>query len=414
MATIELRDVSKSFERSTFGTHGNTTRIGLDKQADRAFAERVVTQAEAEHDAETAHGSKINALDHVSLTIPDGQTMVIVGPSGCGKSTLLRAVAGLESFGGQVLYDGVDMVNTPTKDRYIGMVFQSYALYPHFKGQGNLGFFFKVHKIDDKATEERIRITSEVMGIGFDALLDRKPGTLSGGQQQRLAIARAIVRNPQLFLFDEPLSNLDAKLRVQTRLEIKRLLHRFQITSIYVTHDQVEAIALSDLIAVMRAGKVEQVGDYATLRDAPNTSFVAGFVGIPAMSLLAGGAIDDGALHVGEYTFALPERIKAQIHTGQAVTLGIRPEALQLLSASNSILTRPMGEAVRVRGLVEMVEPDFSRQVQTAYVRAGELSFAVETALDAAIVGATVEVGFPLDRLYFFDAASEKRLENRD
>ncbi len=319
-------------------------------------------------------------------------------------------VAGLESFDGQVLYDGTDMVNTPTKDRYIGMVFQSYALYPHFKGQGNLGFFFKVHKIDDKAAEERIRITSEVMGIGFDALLDRKPGTLSGGQQQRMAIARAIVRNPQLFLFDEPLSNLDAKLRVQTRLEIKRLLHRFQITSIYVTHDQLEAIALSDLIAVMRAGKVEQVGDYATLRDAPATSFVAGFLGIPPMSLLSGGTVADGALHVGEYTFALPNSIKPLVHTGQALTLGIRPEAAQLLSASNSMVTHPVGESVRVRGQVEMVEPDFARQVQTVYVRAGELSFAVETALDAAIVGATVEVGFPSDRLYFFDTQSEKRI----
>jgi ABC-type sugar transport system ATPase subunit len=410
MATIELRDISKTFDRAAFGTGGNITRIGMDKQADRAFAEKVVSQAEAENDAHKSQSARTQALDHVSLTIPDGQTLVIVGPSGCGKSTLLRVVAGLESFDGQVLYDDVDMVNTPTKDRYIGMVFQSYALYPHFKGQGNLGFFFKVHKIDDKAAEERIRITSEVMGIGFDALLDRKPGTLSGGQQQRMAIARAIVRNPQLFLFDEPLSNLDAKLRVQTRLEIKRLLHRFQITSIYVTHDQLEAIALSDLIAVMRAGKVEQVGDYATLRDAPATSFVAGFLGIPPMSLLSGGTVADGALHVGEYTFALPNSIKPLVQTGQALTLGIRPEAAQLLSASNSMVTRPAGESVRVHGQVEMVEPDFARQVQTIYVRAGEFSFAVETALDAAIVGATVEVGFPPDRLYFFDTQSEKRI----
>jgi ABC-type sugar transport system ATPase subunit len=410
MATIELRNVSKQFERAPFGTGGDITRIGMNKQADRAFAERVVSQAEAERDAHIAQSNKTQALDHVSLTIPDGQTLVIVGPSGCGKSTLLRVIAGLESFEGQVLYDGVDMANTPTKDRYIGMVFQSYALYPHFKGQGNLGFFFKVHKIDDKAAEERIRITSEVMGIGFDALLDRKPGTLSGGQQQRMAIARAIVRNPQLFLFDEPLSNLDAKLRVQTRLEIKRLLHRFQITSIYVTHDQLEAIALSDLIAVMRAGKVEQVGDYATLRDAPATSFVAGFLGIPPMSLLAGGTVVDGALRLGEYAFPLPNSIKPLVQTGQAITLGIRPEAAQLLSASNSLLSRSGDEGVPLRGLVEMVEPDFARQVQTVYVRSGELTFAVETPLDAAIVGATVEVNFPIDQLYFFDTQSEKRI----
>ena len=414
MATIELRDVSKAFDRSSVSVGGHINRVGMDKQADRAFAERIVSQAEAEHDAHLAHGSKILALDHVSLTIPNGQTMVIVGPSGCGKSTLLRVVAGLEDYQGQILYDGVDMINTPTKDRYIGMVFQNYALYPHFKGQGNLGFFFKVRKIDDKEAEERIRITSEMMGIGFDALLDRKPGTLSGGQQQRVAIARAIVRKPQLFLFDEPLSNLDAKLRMQTRLEIKRLLHRFQITSIYVTHDQVEAIALSDLIVVMRAGKVEQVGDYTTLRDTPATSYVAGFLGTPPMNLLSGGTITDGTLHVGEYAFPLPNSLKGQAQTGQAVTLGIRPEAVQLLSSSNSMVTHPIKDGVRLRGQVEMVEPDFSRQTQLVYVRSGELAFAVVTDLDAAIVGATVEVAFPLDQLYFFDTQSEKRLLSTD
>lgn len=195
---------------------------------------------------------QIKALDEVTLTVPNGQTLTVVGPSGCGKSTLLRVVAGLnQEYSGQIFYDDQEMTNAPPKDRYIGMVFQNYALYPHFEGHGNLSFFFRLRKISDQETEERIRITSEIMGIGFNQLLYRKPGTLSGGQQQRVAIARAIVRNPRLFLFDEPLSNLDAKLRTQTRIEIKRLLQRFAITAIYVTHDQVEAMALGDQVAVM-------------------------------------------------------------------------------------------------------------------------------------------------------------------
>ncbi|MCL4507145.1 MAG: ATP-binding cassette domain-containing protein, partial [Chloroflexi bacterium] len=196
MATIELHDVSIAYSRTAFG--GGVNRRNLSDQADRAFSERVVNQVETERVAPQTAGEKITALDHVDLTIPDGQTLAIVGPSGCGKSTLLRVVAGLEAgFTGSVLYDGQDMASIPPRDRYIGMVFQSYALYPHFKGHGNLGFFFKAHKIDDKAAEERIRITSEMMGIGFNQLLDRKPATLSGGQQQRVAIARAIVRNPR-------------------------------------------------------------------------------------------------------------------------------------------------------------------------------------------------------------------------
>jgi ABC-type sugar transport system ATPase subunit len=187
----------------------------------------------------------ITALDHVNLTVPHGQIFVVVGPSGCGKSTLLRVVAGIEkNYTGTISYDGEDMQSVPAGDRYIGMVFQNYALYPNFTGEGNLSFFFRMHKIGNEETRERIRYTSELMGIGFKELLPRQPGTLSGGEKQRVAIARAIVRAPRLFLFDEPLSNLDAKLRAQTRSEIKRLLHRFRITSLYVTHDQVEAIPI--------------------------------------------------------------------------------------------------------------------------------------------------------------------------
>ena len=243
---------------------------------------------------------RVRALDHVDLTVPDGQTMAVLGPSGCGKSTLLRVVSGLEAdYRGSLFYDHQNMEDVAPKDRFIGMVFQNYALYPHFEGHGNLSFFFRMQKAPDAEAEERIRITSEIMGIGFRALLQRKPGTLSGGQQQRLAIARAIVRQPRVFLFDEPLSNLDAKLRTQTRVEIKRLLRRFAITALYVTHDQTEAMALGDQVAVMRAGQIEQVGPFNDVRLRPVNTFVAGFLGVPPMNLLHNVEVRAGGLDAG-------------------------------------------------------------------------------------------------------------------
>jgi ABC-type sugar transport system ATPase subunit len=376
-------------------------------QVDRSFSERVVAQQTEERTSRPAGETEITALDKVNLTIPDGETLAIVGPSGCGKSTLLRVVAGLDpDFKGRVFYDDRDMRDVPPKDRFIGMVFQSYALYPHFKGQGNLSFFFKLHKRTDEETEERIRVTSEIMGIGFDDLLKRKPGTLSGGQQQRVAIGRAIVRDPVLFLFDEPLSNLDAKLRVQTRIEIKRLLRRFQITSIYVTHDQVEAITLGDRIAVMRAGRIEQVGTYNELMDTPANAFVAGFLGSPAMNLFAEGTVRDGALHWEEMSVALPEAIRSQVEAGQTLTLGVRPEEAQLSPGDRSA-----PEDLRLRGTVETVEPDFSRGMQMAYVRTGPFFYAARGPLDLSLnVGAEIEVLFPGDHLFFFDGQDERRI----
>jgi len=349
----------------------------------------------------------IKALDDVNLMIPDGQTFSVVGPSGCGKTTLLRVVAGLEKdFTGRVFFDDEDLVDVPPGDRYIGMVFQNYALYPHFKGRGNLSFFFRVRKAPAEEEEERIRITSEMMGIGFKELLRHKPGTLSGGERQRVAIARAIVRRPQLFLFDEPLSNLDAKLRVQTRVEIKRLLHRFQITALYVTHDQVEAIALSDQIAVMRQGRIEQVGPYLEISQNPVNAFVAGFLGRPPMNLLAGGTVADGAFRLGEIMLPLPDAVKAQVSAGQSLILGVRPESAILVPGG-----QPVPEGIRLRGEVEVVEPDFGRRVQVVYVRSGELSYAANGPLDVPLdIGAQVTVVFPAEQLYFFDGESEQRI----
>lgn len=412
MSSVRLEQVTVEFSGAFFSAPLAPRRGSWGSQTDRAFTERALAQMETERAARSGRGGKVLALDGVDLRVPDGQTMAIVGPSGCGKSTLLRVVAGLiGDYTGQVWYDDQDMRDVPAKDRYIGMVFQSYALYPHFKGHGNLGFFFKVHKAPDKEAEERIRATSEIMGIGFDQLLRRKPGTLSGGQQQRLAIGRAIVRNPRLFLFDEPLSNLDAKLRIQTRVEIKRLLRRFQITSLYVTHDQVEATTLGDQIAVMRDGKIEQVGSYRDLLDDPASAFVAGFLGIPPMNLFRGVTVADTDLLMGDIAVpisaAARERIPA--HSGQGLILGWRPDAAYLVFDGQDT-----PEGVRLQGTVESVEPDFSRRTQLVYVRTGPHFFGVQGPLEPVIeVGEGVEVVLPLDQLYFFDAQSEQRLTAR-
>jgi ABC-type sugar transport system ATPase subunit len=411
MAAIRLQDVTKTYARPLVINSMVSPRGLVGSQVDRAFAERAAIQSGRDGHAE--HQGPVTALDHVNLTIPDGQTLAIVGPSGCGKSTLLRVVAGLEAdFSGRVFYDdtdgtSVDMTDVLPKDRYIGMVFQNYALYPHFRGRGNLAFFFRMHKAPDDEAEERIRITSEIMGIGFRELLGRKPGMLSGGQQQRVAIARAIVRQPRLFLFDEPLSNLDAKLRAQTRIEIKRLLRRFQITAIYVTHDQVEATTLGDQIAVMRAGKIEQVGTYHDLLENPINAFVAGFLGSPPMNLLDGGTVGDGELHLEGLTVPLPDAVKAHVCAGQAVILGVRPEAACLVTGDEG----PWPGGVRLRGVAETIEPDFGHRTQLVYTRTRALFYAAVGPLDTSLnVGDEVEVIFPTDQLYFFDGENERRI----
>ncbi|MBN1810226.1 MAG: ABC transporter ATP-binding protein [Anaerolineae bacterium] len=377
MATIRLQDVTKVFPKP-----------------------------QGRRDLPDQEGSVV-ALDHVNLTVPDGQTFAVVGPSGCGKTTLLRVVAGLEvEFAGCVFFDDEDVTDVPPRDRYIGMVFQNYALYPHFKSRGNLSFYFRVRKAPAEEEEERIRITSEMMGIGFKELLRHKPGTLSGGERQRVAIARAIVRKPRLFLFDEPLSNLDAKLRAQTRVEIKRLLHQFQITALYVTHDQVEAIALSDQLAIMRQGRIEQVGPYLEVLQNPVNAFVAGFLGRPPMNMLTGGTVVDGALRLGEVTVALPDAVKAQVSVGQSLTLGVRPESAILVSGGQS-----PPEGIHLRGEVEVIEPDFGRRIQMVYVRTGELAYAASGSLDVSLdIGAEVAVVFPTEQLYFFDGENEQRI----
>lgn len=403
MATIRLSKVSKEFGGQLGSSRGSAipwmrssgpeVREGEDEAADR-----------------------VQALDQVDLTVPDGRTMAVLGPSGCGKSTLLRVVSGLESdYSGELYYDDQNMMDVPPRDRYIGMVFQNYALYPHFEGHGNLSFFFRLRKAPDEETEERIRITSEIMGIGFNSLLQRKPGTLSGGQQQRVAIARAIVRRPRVFLFDEPLSNLDAKLRSQTRIEIKRLLRRFSITALYVTHDQTEAMALGDLVAVMRAGRIEQVGPFEEVRRLPANTFVAGFLGIPPMSLLRGAAVEEGGIVAGQGLRLVPQASQLQaLRSGLRVTVGVPAESAKVVvdeGLSESEEGGSSSPANSWRGTVESVEPDYGRQVQFISFRSGEHRLLGQAEVREPIaLGEQIVAQFEDSGLHFFDDESGERI----
>src|SRR5690242_8753113 len=236
-------------------------------------------------------------LHGVSVNIPDGEFVVLVGPSGCGKSTLLRMIAGLEEISrGEIAIGGRVVNNVPPKDRDIAMVFQNYALYPHMTVKENMAFSLKLARAPKNVIEERVGKAAQILGL--TQLLDRYPRQLSGGQRQRVAMGRAIVRDPQVFLFDEPLSNLDAKLRVQMRTEIKELHQRLRTTSVYVTHDQIEAMTMADRIVVMQLGHVEQVGAPLELYDRPANLFVAGFIGSPAMNFLNGHLKSNGSAYV--------------------------------------------------------------------------------------------------------------------
>ncbi len=279
----------------------------------------------------------VKALDDLSLTIMDGETVSIVGPSGCGKSTFLRVISGLLAPDqGKVYYDGVDMEGVHPGERGIGIVFQNYALYPHMTSRSNIGFFFKLRHREDEV-DERTQVVARILGVKFDDLLARKPRTLSGGEQQRVAVGRCIARDPKLFLFDEPLSNLDAKLRVQTRLQVKRLLNHFKITSVYVTHDQIEAIVMGHRIAVMRDGRLEQVGPYSQVYGQPINVFVAGFLGQPPMNFFPGRMMD-GTFQREGFTLPLGE-LGARAPAGKKVHLGIRPEHFQISTPAQAGLT---------------------------------------------------------------------------
>jgi multiple sugar transport system ATP-binding protein len=275
----------------------------------------------------------LQVVHGIDFEITDGEFVVLVGPSGCGKSTILRMIAGLETVtGGEVVIDNEVVNDVPPRERDVAMVFQDYALYPHMSVRQNLGFGLRMRGVSRSAIEAAVKRTAEILQI--ESLLERKPKALSGGQRQRVAIGRAIAREPRLFLFDEPLSNLDAKLRVDMRTQIKRLHLTFKTTSVYVTHDQVEAMTLADRIVILRSGIIEQVGTPSDLYRTPRNIFVAGFIGSPAMNFLkARLETDGGGLSVvpeGGTALKLPRHLaeKYSRHAGANVMLGLRPEHL--------------------------------------------------------------------------------------
>ena len=289
---------------------------------------------------------ELEVLHGINLDIADGQFVVLLGPSGCGKSTLLRMLAGLEGISGGNVSIGDRIVNTVhPKDRNIAMVFQNYALYALMTVRENMAFSMRLKKVDQKTIDERVNWAAGILGL--QPYLDRRPKELSGGQRQRVAMGRAIVRNPDVFLFDEPLSNLDAKLRVQMRTEIKELHKKLKTTTVYVTHDQIEAMTMADIVVIMRDGGIEQVGSPLTVYDKPNNLFVAQFIGSPGMNLLEGTVGESGGrkvVSVNGTDFPIPET--APVSLGQNVIYGIRPEHLI-----------PTHDGTGIDGIVNVVEP---------------------------------------------------------
>jgi len=338
-------------------------------------------------DVEVIHG--------VSIEIADGEFIVIVGPSGCGKSTLLRMVAGLEAITSGEIAIGERVVNKlEPKDRDIAMVFQNYALYPHMSVFDNMAYGLRIRGLAKSDIEERVKRAAEILELG--PLLERKPRQLSGGQRQRVAMGRAIVREPAAFLFDEPLSNLDAKLRVQMRFEIQKLHRRLATTSLYVTHDQVEAMTLAHRMVVMNAGRAEQVGTPMEVYENPATVFVAGFIGSPAMNFMSGVSEGDGRVALdGSGTVPVGMSLEA----GRKLTIGVRPEHL----------TPSAPSAASIVGRVEMIEA-LGADTLVHVAVAGRPVVARLPHGAPAVVGEPMPLATRADRIYVFDSESGARL----
>jgi sn-glycerol 3-phosphate transport system ATP-binding protein len=361
----------------------------------------------------------VRAVSDVSLEVPDGEFLVLVGPSGCGKTTALRLIAGLEKATSGTITIGSEVVNgISPRDRDIAMVFQNYALYPHMTVYRNLAFPLRERRTPKPEIARRVAEISAILGL--DELLKRRPAQLSGGQRQRVAMGRALVREPSVFLLDEPLSNLDAKLRVQMRAELKRLHQKLGITTVYVTHDQVEAMTLADRIVVMSAGKTLQIGPPQEIYAKPVNLFVAGFIGSPAMNLLRGKAAGS-RVTAGELAFERPG-----VPDGEVV-VGIRPESLSVVGAGDEPpgppgppcldlhvdLVEPLGETTLVHGTVSGAVAESGAEEEQA-ILADAAARAPVTAVLASSHGTRpgdrIRVAAPPDRIYLFDAGTGEAL----
>ncbi|MGE0006641.1 MAG: ABC transporter ATP-binding protein [Parvibaculaceae bacterium] len=348
-------------------------------------------------DARKAFGNA-QVLHGVSVDIADGEFVVLVGPSGCGKSTLLRMIAGLESItGGEIAIDRRVVNDVPPKERDIAMVFQNYALYPHMTVAENMGFSLKLKNAPRAEIADKVRKAADILGLA--PYLERYPRQLSGGQRQRVAMGRAIVRNPKVFLFDEPLSNLDAKLRVAMRAEVKQLHQRLRTTTIYVTHDQIEAMTMADKIVVMNDGRVEQTGAPLELYDRPRNRFVAGFIGSPAMNFISGRLEDgDGApAFAADGGIRLPVEGTGRDAPGRPVMLGVRPEHLVLAGGG-------------IAAEVTVVEPTGSEVQVNARAANGEEIVAVFRERHSFSPGETISLKPQAGAMHLFDGESGLRI----
>jgi len=348
---------------------------------------------------------KVSVIENLNLDIKNEEFMVLVGPSGCGKSTALRMIAGLEEISSGTISIGDRVVNDlPPKNRDIAMVFQSYALYPHMTVRENLEFGLQIRKMPRQEIDRLVTDAAQILDISH--LLDRKPKQLSGGQRQRVAVGRAIVRKPSVFLFDEPLSNLDAKLRVQMRAEITKLQQRLKTTTVYVTHDQVEAMTMGNRIAVMNQGRIQQVGTPLDLYEQPSNVFVASFIGTPPMNLIKATLTENGkVLAATKYTIPVPKSLQNLTagKEGRKVVAGLRPE--NLVDAD-----RPSrGETARITAEVEIAEP-LGHEV-VAHARMGDdILVAKLEPHHIPKIGDKIELVLELDTLHLFDAETESRM----
>ena len=364
--------------------------------------------ASVQYDHVTKRFGDVVAVNDMNLEIPDKEFLVLVGPSGCGKTTALRLLAGLEEITSGTIKIGDRVVNDiAPKDRDIAMVFQSYALYPHMSVYDNMAFGLKLRKMPKPEIDNRVKEAAEILSIG--GLLDRKPKQLSGGQRQRVALGRAIVRDPQVFLMDEPLSNLDAKLRVQTRAEISKLHQRLQCTFIYVTHDQTEAMTMGTRIAVMRDGLLHQVDTPQNLYDLPNNIFVAGFIGSPAMNFFdvkLSGSMEEMHADGAGFRLRVPaEKAKAlRDHLGKEVIFGIRPEDIHDRDFSPPGIT-----AETLTCSVDVTEL-MGSEVYVYLVTDSKSFIGRFDPRTSARVGHTVDVAFDMGNVHFFDRETERAI----
>jgi multiple sugar transport system ATP-binding protein len=386
-----------------------------------------------EHVAKIYDGG-VRAVNNLNLDIADGEFMVLVGPSGCGKTTALRMLAGLETISEGSVSIGERVVNyVPSRDRDIAMVFQSYALYPHLTVYENIAFGLRVKKVPKKEIDQRVKTAANTLGL--EALLGRKPRALSGGQRQRVAMGRAIVRHPQAFLMDEPLSNLDAKLRVQTRAEIARLQRELEVTTIYVTHDQVEAMTMGNRVAVMRRGELQQVAATQELYDRPLNLFVAGFIGSPSMNLVEatiGRAGERYTAAIGSETIVLDDEALAahpaiRNFEGRMVVLGVRPESLDDAAIESDtpadrrmrgsvVLTEALGSEILVHVSIDAkaalteelreLEEDVEGAPSESQERDSTIIVCRFNPRSRVQVGDTVEIAVDTRSLHFFDPAT--------